>query len=172
MKNVFKIWHIRHYYTFLIWFRSSTRPGKLFIIERGYIVFFLVKTWFESMHLRNPYSWWRHMTTYTQVRWWLVAWRHEVITWTNVDFSQVRSGDILPKKTSENVIKPSFTEIILRFTYPTFDSNLPGANELNNGYGLILEIWLMKPMQYKYTFAVSWHGAWIQQIATNDKLGI
>ena len=47
-------------------------------------------------------------------RWWLVAWRHQAITWTNVDLSSVRSGDIVLRAISQQVSQPSITVIGLK----------------------------------------------------------
>ena len=50
-------------------------------------------------------------------RWWLDAWRHQAITWTNVDLSSVRSRDIHLRKISQSIPHPSSTEITLKITY-------------------------------------------------------
>ena len=65
--------------------------------------------------------------------WWLVAWRHQAITWTNVDFdfSSLRNSDIHLMAVSQEMPQPSTTEIILKITCIKFYSNLPGVNELN-----------------------------------------
>ena len=39
--------------------------------------------------------------------WWLVVWRHQVMTWTNVDLSSVRSSDIHLRTISQQASTPS-----------------------------------------------------------------
>ena len=55
-------------------------------------------------------------------RYWLVAWWHKAITWTNVNLSSVRSSDVHVR-----ILQPSITKISLKNTYLIFQSNLPGA---------------------------------------------
>ena len=64
------------------------------------------------------------------LRQWLVAWRHQAITWTNVDLSSVRSSDIHLRASSQDIPQPSITEIIWKTKYLKCHSNFPGANEL------------------------------------------
>ena len=63
-------------------------------------------------------------------RYWLVAWWHQAITWTNVHLSLLRSRDIHLRTVSQSIPHLSTTEITLRITYLRFHSNLPGVNEL------------------------------------------
>ena len=70
--------------------------------------------------------------------WWLVAWWHQAITWTNDDLS-VRSSDIRLRAISQEMPQPSVTTISLEISYPNFHSNLPGANKLIR-YAFIQEI--------------------------------
>ena len=65
------------------------------------------------------------------LRKWLVAWRHQAITWTNVDLSLVRSINIHLRAISPEIPQLSITRITLKTTYPKFYSNSPGANELS-----------------------------------------
>ena len=44
-------------------------------------------------------------------RWWLVAWRHQSITWPNVDLSSVKSRDIHLRANSRSTPQLSTTEI-------------------------------------------------------------
>ena len=64
------------------------------------------------------------------LRYWLVVWRHQAITWTNVDLSSLRSIDIHLRASSFKIPEPSVTEIGLKITNLKFHSNLPGTNEL------------------------------------------
>ena len=84
------------------------------------------------------------MTPYGDRNWgqhwlkqWLVAWRHQAITWTNVDWSSVKSNDIHIRVISQEMPQPSITRIC--FTYLKFDSNVPGANAFFS-CGLVYEI--------------------------------
>ena len=61
---------------------------------------------------------------------WLAAWWHQATTWTYVDLSSVRSGDINLRAISKEKPQQSITKIILKITYLKFHSNFPGANEL------------------------------------------
>ena len=57
---------------------------------------------------------------------WCVIWRHQSITWSKVDVSSVRSGDIHPRAISLEIPQPPASTI----TYLQFHWNLPGANEM------------------------------------------
>ena len=65
------------------------------------------------------------------LRYWLVAWRHQAITWTNVDWSSVKSNDIDISAISLEMPQPSITKICLKITCLKFHSSFQGANELN-----------------------------------------
>ena len=54
----------------------------------------------------------------------------QVITWTNVDSSSVRSSDIHLRAFSQELPQPSITEDCLKINYLKIHSNLRGANEL------------------------------------------
>ena len=56
---------------------------------------------------------------------WFVIWRHRAITWSNVDLSSARSGDIHPSAISLEISQPPASTI----TYLKFHWNLPRANE-------------------------------------------
>ena len=63
---------------------------------------------------------------------WLVAWRHQAITRTNVDLSSIRHSRIHLRAISQEIPQPWILKIdSLKFNYLQFHSNLPGANELN-----------------------------------------
>ena len=62
-------------------------------------------------------------------------WRqHQAITWTNVDWSSVKSSDIHIRAISQETPQPSITKIFLKITYQKFHSTFPGANELKVRY--------------------------------------
>ena len=62
-------------------------------------------------------------------RWWLVAWRHQGITWTNVDFSVVRSSGNQLRAFSRKILLLSMAEFRLKIT--SLKLHFPRANELN-----------------------------------------
>ena len=55
---------------------------------------------------------------------------HQAITWTNVDWSPVKSSDIDIRAISQEVPQPSITKIRLKLAYLKLHSNFPGVNEL------------------------------------------
>ena len=62
----------------------------------------------------------------------IVAWRHQAITWTNVDLFLLRSSDIHLTTSSQEMPQPLKTKISYKIPYLNFYSNLPVANELNS----------------------------------------
>ena len=73
---------------------------------------------------------WRHRTGATLGQVMLVAWRHQAITWTNVDWSSMRSSDNHRRAISHEITQPSWiiTAISLKTTFLKFQSNIPGEN--------------------------------------------
>ena len=61
------------------------------------------------------------------LRCWLVAWWHQAITWTTVDWSSVKSSDIHIRAISQEMPQPSVTKICLKITFLKFHSNFPGG---------------------------------------------
>ena len=61
-------------------------------------------------------------------------------TWTNVDWSSVKSSDIHIRTISQEMPQPSITKIRLNIAYLKFHSNFPGANELIDSVTSVLEI--------------------------------
>ena len=59
-------------------------------------------------------------------------WQHQAITWTNIDWSLVKSSDSHIRAISKEMLQPSITKIGLKITYIKFHSNFPGANELTH----------------------------------------
>ena len=51
-------------------------------------------------------------------------------TWTNVDWSSVKSSDIHIRAISQEMPQPSIPKISFKITYLKFYSNFPGASEL------------------------------------------
>ena len=66
------------------------------------------------------------------LRLWLVAWRHQAITWTNVDLPSVRSIGIHLSTILQEILQPSITKISWKITFWKFLWNLPGTNELSH----------------------------------------
>ena len=63
------------------------------------------------------------------------AWRHQAITWANVDLTSVRSSGIHLRTISPKMPKPPITEITFKnYLSKKFHSNLPRANELKHLY--------------------------------------
>ena len=48
--------------------------------------------------------------------WLNIAWRHQAITWTNADWSSVKSNDIHIRAISQEMPQPSITKIYLKIT--------------------------------------------------------
>ena len=59
------------------------------------------------------------------LRWWLVAWRHQAITWSHVEFSPSEVWGI-----HQRVLKQQFCIMILKSIFLKLLPYLPGANEL------------------------------------------
>ena len=63
------------------------------------------------------------------LRYWLVAWRHQAITWINVDLPYIRSAVIHLMAISQ-IWQPSITKIRLKMAYLKCLFNLPEVNDL------------------------------------------
>ena len=69
--------------------------------------------------------WWqRSGSTLAQVM--LVAWWHQAITWTNVDWSSVKSSDSHIRSISQQMPQPSITKIRYKYTF-----NFPSVQWVN-----------------------------------------
>ena len=64
--------------------------------------------------------------------WWFVAWWHQAITWTSVDFSLVRFFGIHLRAIPQWALKLLFCIMSLKILLLKFLLHLPGANELHN----------------------------------------
>ena len=141
--------------------RYPTRTTSCWILKSWQII--------QLRHYCLQYWWvikthWGLVTPYGHVdlgqhwfRYWLVAWRHQAITWTNVDLSSVRSCGIHVRAISQEIPQPSITKISLKITSLEFISNLLGANELK--YNRIIIDY------YCYTPATKLGGVyWIQPV--------
>ena len=69
---------------------------------------------------------WHH-----RLRWWLVAWWQQAITWTNVILSSARSSDNHLSALLQEIHQPLATKISLRITWLEFHSNPPGSRKLS-----------------------------------------
>ena len=54
------------------------------------------------------------------------AWRHQAITWANIDWSSVKSIDIYVRANSQEMPQPPIIKICLKITYLLFYQNFPG----------------------------------------------
>ena len=64
-------------------------------------------------------------------RYWLVAWRHQAITWTNVDSSTLKSyNGIHPRALSWEDLKINTNKGRMKFEFSKSHPDLPGTNEL------------------------------------------
>ena len=59
-------------------------------------------------------------------------WQHQAITWTNIDWSLVKSSDSHIRAISKEMLQPAIAKMGLKITYIKFHSNFPGANELKS----------------------------------------
>ena len=71
---------------------------------------------------------WRQLSGSTLVQ--IMTWRHQAITWNNVDWSSRKSGDSHIRAISQEMPQPSITKICLKTTCLKLHSNFPGVNEL------------------------------------------
>ena len=71
---------------------------------------------------------------------WLVAWWHQAITWTNVDWSSVKSSDIHIRAISREMPQPSINEICLKITCLKFLLDFPGVNE----FTVAMKLWVLQ----------------------------
>ena len=62
-------------------------------------------------------------------RWWLVAWQHHAIIWTNVALSTVKFTDNHPRVISQEILQLSITKVRLKICQTNFHSNLNEINE-------------------------------------------
>ena len=86
-------------------------------------------------------------------RQWLVAWRHQAITWTNVDLSSLKSSDVHLRAISLEISHPLVTKISLNIIFLRSYWNLPGANELSHQHHNIISHSCTR--EYIYLFRTS-----------------
>ena len=114
------LWGINSNYAYN-WVKINEKYDKLSVLQN--------RSW--RRHHSQIVALWRHMvqrsgSTMVQV----MAWRHQAITWTNVDWSSLTSSDIHMRAVSQEMLQASVTKLSLKIIYLKFYSNLPGANEL------------------------------------------
>ena len=86
-------------------------------------------------------------------RHWLVAWRHQAITFTNVDLSPVKSSAINLRASSREISQPSISKISLKIVYLKFHSIIPGPNELIMTYhGQHTICWVISTNVFLYAY--------------------
>ena len=96
------------------------------------------RIWVRSRRCSCLVTWfWYHLITKTDNKTaapsWpdpLYAWRHQAITWTNVDLSSVRSIDIQLMTISQEMPQPLITKISLKNTYELKKSNDTVSHQL------------------------------------------
>ena len=66
------------------------------------------------------------------LRKWLVAWQHQAITWTNVDFLLMKFYDIHLRAVEQQVSKLLFCIISLKIILLKLSPQFPGAIELKD----------------------------------------
>ena len=64
-----------------------------------------------------------------RLRRWLVAWQHEIITWTNIDLSWIRSSEVYLRSISQEIPQLPNIKFSLKMNY-LFFLNFPSASEL------------------------------------------
>ena len=84
-------------------------------------------------------------------------WRHQAITWTNVDLSSLRSSIVHLRAISLEISQPSVTKISLEIIFPRFYWNLPEANELKCCLSILMVFTMythhnhIRPFELHYT---------------------
>ena len=98
------------------------------------------------------------------LRWWLVAWWHQAITWTNVDLSSIMSAGIHLSAISHKIPQSLISEINWNIISLKFHSNFPGANELNDLSVYITQcmyfhpsLWLIHAIWHHGSCSPKWH---------------
>ena len=89
------------------------------------------------------------------LREWLVAWRHQAITWTNADLSSVRSCGIHRRALSWEDLYIPISKTRLKVTFLESHSDLPGASELNYQV-YILTLAVLEPENSGQTRSIQW----------------
>ena len=110
----------------LQWHLESLSQNELMIqnnvktvIYRYIIIFMYAQYLFNSLWLSDAI--WRQRSGSTLAQIMACCLLHQAITWTNVDWSSVKSSDIHIKAISQEMPQPSITEICLEMTYQKFD---------------------------------------------------
>ena len=108
---------------------------KMFPFDDVIVYLILFSNSVESqLMLQNTIMLWEYVVTHCSLvtpygdrdlgqqwlRLWLVAWRHQAITWTNVDWSSVKSSDIHIRAISQEMPQSSISKIHLKITYIKF----------------------------------------------------
>ena len=99
---------------------------------------------------------WHHRSTSTLV--WVVAWWHQTITWTNIDFSSVKFCGIHLRLISQEVLKNLIQTMSSEITILKLLIYLPGANHFI-GYRCVIK-WIMKCLS-THRMLNCFQGIWI-----------
>ena len=88
--------------------------------------------WFGMLTFWPSDAIWRQRSGSTLAQVMAYFWRHQAITWTNADWSSVKSNDIHIRAISQEMPQPSIIKIYLKITCLKFHSNFPAANALTS----------------------------------------
>ena len=133
-----QLWWLAHWRRIHQWKFQQHRPGeikkkltkKIYVEMLSWVI--LLTPFLTHCGLVMPYG--SRDLGQHWFRLWLVAWRHQAITWTNVDLSSLRSSDVHLRAILLEISQPSVTKISLKIIFLRFHWNLPGANELTQNF--------------------------------------
>ena len=121
--TTYRIYYNWHLYKGVVWGVGNLHFYRKMMGSGLSLVWGEVMSIFEWIRMMIWYIWHWCLT--------LVAWRHQAITWTNVDLLSLRSSGIHLSPISQEIPQPSIAEKSLKITYHLkFHSNLPGDNAL------------------------------------------
>ena len=75
---------------------------------------------------------WYPITWSTWFRQWLDAWRHQATTWTNVDETSARAGDVIPLRAVPQVMLNTISLIRVWHLLIYDQPHIPGSNDLTH----------------------------------------
>ena len=74
--------------------------------------------------------------------WWLVAWWHEAISWTNIGLPSLRSSGIHSRAMHNSKSKISISKLHLKFTYTIWNYSHISQGTLSYLWDLADQIWI------------------------------
>ena len=125
--------------------------GRHSFVAKAFTVIVVTATLVMSADSRCPcnfvLTYWGLVTPFGDIdlgqhwlREWLVTWRHQDITWSNVDLSSVRPSGIHLRAISQEIPQPPFTNISLKITNLKLNWNLQGPM-IDTGCALVITSW-------------------------------